>query len=76
MATLVARALSILGGGVKELACDVEGVSRESLYAWAAGRRNPRSRNLSKFTVALRHRGGELQAIADALENLIDEVDS
>ena len=46
---------------------DAAGVSRHTLYAWAAGRRNPSPENLQKLADALDARGEDLHGLADEL---------
>ncbi len=54
---------------VSELAIQA-GVSRHTLYAWAAGRRNPSPENLAKFVGALDRHGGELTEFVGELREV------
>ena len=67
MSKIVQEALDASSGTVSALA-EEAGASRESLHAWAAGRRNPSPENRQKLAEALRRRGGELARLADELE--------
>ena len=51
---------------------DDAGISRHTLYAWAAGRRNPSPDNVARLAKALRARGGRLLELAEALEREVE----
>lgn len=59
VAALIDRILDTATLSVQELG-DETGISRHTLWAWAAGRRNPSRENLEKLATALEERGSEI----------------
>lgn len=71
---VITRALDLSTGGLERLA-EETGISYNTLWSWRQGRRNPSPENLVKLAVALRHRSGELAALADSLEQAAVETE-
>ncbi len=69
---MIQLALRTAAGSLEDLADEV-GVTYASLKAWADGRRNPSPANLGRLADALERRGGELQALADAIRKAAGE---
>lgn len=49
---------------------DETGVSRDSLFAWAASRRNPSPDNLERLAAVVEEQGRDLVELADRLREL------
>jgi AcrR family transcriptional regulator len=67
VAVLVKRAIEVAAGQVEDLAAEA-GISKHTLYAWAAGRRRAPAEKLERFAAVLRRRSGELAALAADLD--------
>lgn len=67
---MVQRILEVAPMSVDGLA-EEAGVSRHTLYAWAAGRRNPTPENLESLVAALDRRSGELAQLAEELRRAV-----
>lgn len=69
---LIDRVLDSATLSVQELA-DATGISPHTLWAWAAGRRNPSRENLKKLASVLDQRSGKLSALAEELRETAGE---
>jgi transcriptional regulator with XRE-family HTH domain len=68
---LIQRALEEGPFTIQQLA-DAAGISYDSLYSWAKGRRAPRPDNLRQLASGFDHQGDVLKKLADELRRAAD----
>ena len=73
LATLIQRALDEGPFSMQQLA-DQAGVSYDSLYSWARGRRVPRAENLRQLAAGFDDRAEALRKVADQLRKAADAL--
>lgn len=67
-ADLIKRVLESATVSVEGIA-EEAGLSADTLWAWAAGRRNPSPQNLEKVAAVLEERGGQMTELAKELRD-------